>query len=244
MSLLKVDNIDVYYGPVQILRQVSLDIQEGEVVSLLGSNGAGKTTMVNAISGLLPVAKGSIHFIGEDITNTPVHQRVQLGLVQIPEGRKIFPTLTVEENLIMGSFLKKPRSRRKESLESVMKMFPILAERRTQGAGTLSGGEQQMLAIARGLMSLPKLLMLDEPSLGLAPLVVEDIFKVIKEIRHNGVAIFLVEQNVSQALEISDQGFVLEEGRIALSGGSENLLTNPHIKKLYLGLGDEEGYNT
>ena len=237
---MKVDNIDVYYGQVQILRQVSLNVQDGEAVSLLGSNGVGKTTTVNSISGIIPVTRGSIHFMGQDITHIPSHERVELGLVQIPEGRKIFPTLTVEENLFMGSFLKKPKARRQESLKIVMEMFPILAERRKQAGGTLSGGEQQMLAVARGLMSLPKLLVLDEPSQGLAPLIVQEVFKVIQEIRRGGIAIFLVEQNVSQALAISDRGFVLEEGLIALSGEGKDLMTNPHIKRLYLGLGDEE----
>jgi len=237
--LLEIEKIDAHYGQVQILREVSLSVQEKEVVSLLGSNGAGKTTTVNCISGILPVTKGTIRFMGEDITRLFPHQRVGLGLIQIPEGRKIFPTLTVEENLILGSFLKKPKSRRSESLETVMAMFPILAERRKQLAGTLSGGEQQMLAIGRGLMSLPRLLMLDEPSLGLAPLVVENIFNTIQQINQEGVPIFLVEQNVPQSLAISRHAFVLEEGRIALSGEGKDLLANSHIKKLYLGLGDE-----
>ena len=167
------------------------------------------------------------------------HTRVELGLVQIPEGRKIFPTLTVEENLFMGSFLKKPKSRRKESMKMVLDLFPVLSERTKQAGGTLSGGEQQMLAVARGLMSMPRLLILDEASLGLAPLVVEEIFRVIQEIRREGVTVLLVEQNVSQALAISDRGYVLEEGRIALSGTAESMMTNPHVKRLYLGMGDE-----
>lgn len=241
--MLKVNNIDVNYGSVQILRQVSLNIREAEVVSLLGSNGAGKTTTVKSISGILPLTAGSIRFIGQDITNVPVHSRVERGLVQIPEGRKIFPSLTVMENLEMGSFLKKPKSYRVESLALVMRMFPVLAERRRQMGGTLSGGEQQMLAIARGLMSRPKLLILDEPSLGLAPMIVHEIFKTIQEINREGVTTLLVEQNVSQALAISDRAFVLEEGSIALSGEGKDLLTNPHIKKVYLGLGDEEEYH-
>ena len=234
--MLKIDKIDVYYGQVQILRQVSFSVDKGKVVSLLGSNGAGKTTTVNAISGILPVAKGSIQFLYQNITKIEPYSRVEMGLVQIPEGRKLFPTLTVMENLEMGSYLKGPKSHRGESLGLVSNMFPILEERKDQLAGTLSGGEQQMLAIGRGLMSKPKLLVLDEPSLGIAPLIVEEIFKVIKEINHEGVTILLVEQNVSQALEFSDQGFVLEEGQIALSGEGKDLLTNTHIKKLYLGL--------
>ncbi|MCK4784587.1 MAG: ABC transporter ATP-binding protein, partial [Desulfobacteraceae bacterium] len=226
--MLKIDKIDVYYGEVQILRQVSFSVDEGKVVSLLGSNGAGKTTTVNTISGILPVAKGSIQFLEQNITKIEPYVRVEMGLVQIPEGRKIFPTLTVMENLEMGSYLKGPKSERKESLGLVSNLFPILEERKGQLAGTLSGGEQQMLAIGRGLMSKPKLLILDEPSLGIAPLIVEEIFKAIEEINGEGVTILLVEQNVSQALDFSDQGFVLEEGRIALSGEGKDLLTNPH----------------
>ena len=238
--MLEIDRIDAHYGQVQILKQVSLSVLEKEVVSLLGSNGAGKTTTVNCISGILPVSRGTIRFSGEDITHLSAHQRVEQGLIQIPEGRKIFPSLTVEENLILGSYLKNPKSRRKESLKAVMNMFPILAERSKQLAGTLSGGEQQMLAIGRALMSLPRLLMLDEPSLGLAPLVVESIFRTIQQINREGVPILLVEQNVPQSLAISEHAFVLEEGSIALSGEGAVLLTNPHIKKLYLGLGEEE----
>jgi len=234
--LLVIDNIDIFYDQVQVLRGISVDAKEGEIVSLLGSNAAGKSTTVNAISGIVPVTRGSIRFMDRDITHTPPHTRVDMGLVQIPEGRRIFPMLTVEENLIMGSYLKRPKSRRRQSLERAMGMFPILADRRRQAAGTLSGGEQQMLAVARGLMSLPRLLVLDEPSLGLAPLVVEDLFRVIQDIRAEGITIFLVEQNVSHALAISDRAFVLEEGRIALSGTGRELLGNPHIKKLYLGL--------
>jgi branched-chain amino acid transport system ATP-binding protein len=238
--LLEIDRVDVHYGQVQILKQISLSVREKEVVSLLGSNGAGKTTTVNCISGILPVSRGTIRFLGEDITRLSAHQRVERGLIQIPEGRKIFPSLTVEENLILGSYLKNPKSRRKESLKAVMNMFPILAERSKQPAGTLSGGEQQMLAIGRAVMSLPKLLMLDEPSLGLAPLIVESIFGTIRQINREGVPILLVEQNVPQSLAISEHAFVLEEGSIALSGEGSVLLINPYIKKLYLGLGEEE----
>jgi branched-chain amino acid transport system ATP-binding protein len=234
--LLLIDHIDVSYGTVQVLRGISMDVQEGEVVSLLGSNGAGKSTTVNAISGILPVATGKIRFADRDITHTAPHIRVEQGLVQIPEGRRIFPTLTVEENLIMGSYLKRPKSRRRESLDRVMDMFPILRERRKQAAGTLSGGERQMLAIARGLMSLPRLLVLDEPSLGLAPIIVEEVFRVIDDIRRNGVTILLVEQNVSQVLGLSDRAYVLEQGQVALSGSGRDLLDNSHVKKVYLGL--------
>ena len=234
--MLRVDRIDVSYGEVQILREVSFDIEDKEIVSLLGSNGAGKTTTVNSVSGILPVMTGSIFFMEENITNAAPYSRVALGLVQIPEGRRIFPSLTVMENLEMGSYLKGAKSVRKESLRFVMSLFPILETRKTQLAGTLSGGEQQMLAIGRGLMSKPMLLILDEPSLGLAPIVVSEIFEVVQRINKEGVTVLLVEQNISQALSISSRGFVLEEGCIALSGKGVELLGDPHIKTLYLGL--------
>lgn len=238
MALLNVDQIDVFYGSVQILWQVSLSLEEGEIVSLLGGNGAGKTTTVKAISGILQPKAGRVSFDGRDITGLPAHDRVATGLVQVPEGRKIFPSLSVLENLELGSFLKGPKARRTESLERVMNLFPILEERKTQAAGTLSGGEQQMLALARGLMSLPKLLVLDEPSLGLAPIVVEEIFEVVQKINQEGVSILLVEQNAPQALAISDRAFVLEEGRVALSGRGRELLNDDHIRRLYLGIAD------
>jgi branched-chain amino acid transport system ATP-binding protein len=234
--LLRVNLIDVFYGQVQILRSVSLDVAKGEIVSLLGSNGAGKTTTVGAVSGVLPVLNGSIEFMDTDITKLEPYERVARGLIQVPEGRRIFPTLTVRENLEMGSYLKGPKSMRKETMTFVFSLFPVLERRETQLGGTLSGGEQQMLAIGRGLMSKPKLLILDEPSLGLAPIVVDEIFGVIKKINGEGVMILLVEQNVGQALDLSDRGFVLEEGSIALSGSGKELLADPHIKKLYLGL--------
>ncbi len=236
MHLLRLENVNVFYDEVQVLRDLSIGIKNGEGICLLGNNGSGKTTTVNAISGIIPVKSGKIYFMGEDITNMSTHQRVEMGLVQIPEGRKIFPTLTVEENLLMGSFLKKPKLRRSQSLQMVKDLFPILADRFKQAGGTLSGGEQQMLAIARGLMSIPKLLILDEASLGLAPLVVEEIFKVIEQIRRDGVTVLLVEQNVSQALAISDRGYVIEEGQLALTGVASALIDDPQIKRLYLGM--------
>ncbi len=234
--MLKVIHIDVSYGQVQVLRQVSFDIEEKEIVCLLGSNGAGKTTTVNTVSGILQAQKGSIVFNEREITGVSAYERVEMGLVQIPEGRKIFPTLSVIENLEMGSYLKKPKSMRQKSLGMVIDLFPILQNRKKQSAGTLSGGEQQMLAIARGLMTIPKLLILDEPSLGLAPIVVNEIFRVVEKINHEGMTILLVEQNVSQALSLSSRSFVLEEGRVALSGRGKDLLADPHVKKLYLGL--------
>jgi branched-chain amino acid transport system ATP-binding protein len=234
--LLRVNDIDVSYGQVQILRKVSFDIQEKEIVSLLGSNGAGKTTTVSAVSGILPVSRGQVAFMGEDITRVESYDRVEMGLVQVPEGRKLFPTLTVVENLEMGSYLKGPKALRQESMAFVFTLFPVLEKRKKQSGGTLSGGEQQMLAIGRGLMAKPKLLILDEPSLGLAPIVVDEIFGVIDKINKEGVMLLLVEQNVSQALSLSTRGFVLEQGRIALSGRGGDLLDNPHVKKVYLGL--------
>jgi branched-chain amino acid transport system ATP-binding protein len=234
--LLKVIHIDVSYGQVQVLMQVSFDIEEKEIVCLLGSNGAGKTTTVNTVSGILQAQKGSILFNGREITGATAYERVEMGLVQIPEGRKIFPTLSVIENLEMGSYLKGPKAKRQKSLAMVIDLFPILESRKKQSAGTLSGGEQQMLAIARGLMAIPRLLILDEPSLGLAPIVVDEIFRVVEKINHEGVTILLVEQNVSQALSLSNRSFVLEEGRVALSGTGKDLLADPHVKKLYLGL--------
>jgi branched-chain amino acid transport system ATP-binding protein len=238
MALLSIDSIDVFYGSVQILWGVSLSLEEGQIVSLLGGNGAGKTTTVKTISGILAAKAGSVSFQGRDITSVPAHSRVESGLVQVPEGRKIFPTLSVLENLELGSFLKEPKARRAHSLERVLGLFPILKERSGQAAGTLSGGEQQMLALGRGLMSLPKVLILDEPSLGLAPIIVEEIFQVVQRINKEGVTILLVEQNALQALSISDQAYVLEEGRIALSGKGSDLADDDHVRKLYLGLGD------
>ena len=234
--MLRVTDIDVSYGQVQILRKVSFDIQEKEIVSLLGSNGAGKTTTVSAVSGILPVSFGQVVFMGEDITRVESYDRVEMGLVQVPEGRKLFPTLTVMENLEMGSYLKGPKALRQETMAFVFTLFPVLEKRKKQSGGTLSGGEQQMLAIGRGLMAKPKLLILDEPSLGLAPLVVDEIFGVIDKINKEGVMLLLVEQNVSQALSLSTRGFVLEQGRIALSGRGGDLLDDPHVKKVYLGL--------
>jgi branched-chain amino acid transport system ATP-binding protein len=234
--LLRVNDIDVSYGQVQILRKVSFDIREKEIVSLLGSNGAGKTTTVSAVSGILPVSQGQVIFMDRDITKVESYDRVEMGLVQVPEGRKLFPTLSVMENLEMGSYLKGPKALRQETMAFVFTLFPVLEKRRKQSGGTLSGGEQQMLAIGRGLMAKPKLLILDEPSLGLAPIVVDEIFGVIDRINKEGVMLLLVEQNVGQALALSTRGFVLEQGRIAISGKGSDLLANPHVKKVYLGL--------
>ena len=236
MQLLNADKIDAGYQGVQVLRQVSFQINQGEIVSLLGGNGAGKTTTVKTLSGLVPIRGGSVNFDDRNITSQAAHKRVAAGLVQVPEGRKVFPSLSVLENLELGSYLPEPKKQREASLERVMSMFPILKDRRQQAAGTLSGGEQQMLALGRGLMSLPKLLILDEPSLGLAPLIVEEILEAILEIRKEGVTILLVEQNVPQALSISDRAYVLEEGRVVITGGGQELLDDDRIRKVYLGV--------
>ena len=234
--MLKVEGINTFYFSVQVLRDVSFQIREGEIVSVVGANGAGKTTMIKTISGLLSPRSGSILFLGERIDCLPSNKIVEKGLVQIPEGRKLFQPLTVLENLRLGAFQKVAKLKRTETLEKVFAIFPRLKERTQQLAGTLSGGEQQMLAIGRGLMSLPKLLMLDEPSLGLAPLLVKEIFQVITGINCQGTTILLVEQNIKQSLALASRGYVLENGRIVLSGSSEELLQNEHTRKAYLGM--------
>jgi branched-chain amino acid transport system ATP-binding protein len=236
MSLLKVNNIDAHYGDVQILHQVSLKVDEEEIITIVGANGAGKSTLLKAIGGILQASSGEIWFMGERIDHLPSHKIVENGLIRIPEGRKIFPTMTVLENLELGSYLPKTKAKRMESLEKVFRLFPILKNRAKQSSGTLSGGEQQMLAIGRGLMSLPKLLMLDEPSLGLAPILVKQIFDTVKEINQQGTTILLVEQNVFNALDMAAEGYVLENGRVVLEGNSQDLLTDDYIKEAYLGV--------
>jgi branched-chain amino acid transport system ATP-binding protein len=210
-------------------------VRRQEVVALLGANGAGKTTTIGAISSVLPVASGSVAFLGRDITGAPPDEIVRCGLVQVPEGRRIFPALTVEENLDLGAYLVDDKRQRQESLDQVLAIFPKLAQRRRQQGGTLSGGEQQMLAIARGLMGRPRMLLLDEPSLGLAPIVVDRIFEVIQEIRRGGTTILLVEQNAQRSLEIADRGYILETGAIALEDSGAALLANDRVKASYLG---------
>lgn len=234
--MLTVEKINSFYSSVQVLRSVSFDVQEGEIVSLVGGNGAGKTTIMKTISGMIAPRSGAIHFLGHRIDRLPPHEIVKKGVIQIPEGRKLFPPLTVLENLKLGAYPALARGKREESLKKVFQIFPILQERKDQLARTLSGGEQQMLAIGRGLMSLPKLLMLDEPSLGLAPLVIREIFQVINEINEQGTTILLVEQNVKQSLALANRGYVLENGEIVLTGNSGDLLHNEHTKKAYLGL--------
>jgi branched-chain amino acid transport system ATP-binding protein len=234
--MLNVDAIDVYYGDLQAVKRVSFQVGKDQIVSLVGSNGAGKTTTLNAISGLNRITSGSIHFGETNIGRYRSHQIVDLGIIQVPEGRLLFPEMTVMENLEMGCFSLRARKDFKNSLEEVIRLFPILTERQQQLAGTLSGGEQQMLAIGRGLMARPTVLMLDEPSLGLAPLVVEEIIETIKTIRTRGTAILLVEQNVLHALSISDRAYILENGRMVMEGQGEELLKNEEVKKAYLGL--------
>ena len=234
--MLKVSEIDVYYGDMQALRNVSIDVNQGEIVSVIGSNGAGKSTLLKTISGILRPRSGSISLNGNEISQAPTSKIVENGISHVPEGRQIFPTMTVLENLEMGAQFPRTRKVQRETLEQVFTYFPRLKERLEQKAGTLSGGEQQMLAMGRGLMSLPALMMLDEPSLGLAPVLVSTIFEIIEKINRQGTSILLIEQNVFHSLKISDRGFVLENGEIALSGAGQELLENPHIRKTYLGL--------
>ena len=234
--MLKVNNIDVYYGEVQALWEVSLEVDEGEYVALLGANGAGKTTTLNTISGLLRPKKGNIEFLGQDLNHVPAYKTAEMGIAHVPEARRLFPEMTVKENLVMGSLPQKAKNKRKESIDWVFTLFPRLEERQRQEAGTLSGGEQQMLAIGRGLMLKPKLLMLDEPSLGLAPFLVDEVFKIIKKVNEEGITILLVEQNVVHALTSCTKAYILENGRITLQGKGRDLLNNEHIKEVYLGI--------
>jgi branched-chain amino acid transport system ATP-binding protein len=234
--MLEVRSMDVRYGRIQALWDVTFTISMGEIVVLLGSNGAGKTTSLRALSGLLPVSRGQILFRGLEIHVLPPAERVGLGLVQVPEGRRIFPLMTVEENLLMGGFHPAHRSGRRAAIERVWEMFPILHERRQQLGGTLSGGEQQMLAIARALTGNPQLLMLDEPSLGLAPSVVADIFSSIQHINAAGTTVLIVEQNIQEALQIAHRGYVLENGRVVLEDTANRLLANPEVRRAYLGI--------
>ena len=235
MALLEVKNLEVYYGVICALKGISFEVNEGEIVSLIGANGAGKTTMMQSVVGLIPKKGGSVVFDGHDITKTPCHKIVELGMTQVPEGRRIFQELSVYENLMMGAYSMKDQQKFKEDLESIYTRFPRLAERRNQIAGTLSGGEQQMLAMSRALMSHPKLLMLDEPSMGLAPILVDQIFSIIKELNDAGTTILLVEQNANKALEIADRAYVLETGNITLSGTGIELAQSDEVRKAYLG---------
>ena len=236
MSLLELRGVEVAYGDLPALRGVSVSVEAGETLSVVGANGAGKTTMLRAISGLMRPRAGQILFDGERLDSLPSHAIVGRGVVQVPEGRKIFPSLTVLENLELGSYVAAAKARRREGLEEVFGLFPRLKERERQAAGTMSGGEQQMLAIGRALMARPRLLMLDEPSLGLAPIIVTEIFRIIGEINRSGTTVLLVEQNTRQALALSRRGYVLENGRVVLEGTGAELLGNEHVKRAYLGM--------
>ncbi len=235
--MLKVNGIKTYYGNIQALKGVSLEIEEGEIVTLIGANGAGKTTTLMSLCGVVPPRSGEILFQGEPIQGMSPDRVVSLGIIQVPEGRRIFPNMTVLENLEMGAYLRTNKLLVRQDLNMVMDLFPILAQRRTQLGGTLSGGEQQMLAISRALMSRPRLLLLDEPSLGLAPLIIHQIFEIVRRInQENNTTIFLVEQNANQALKLAHRGYVMENGRITLSDTAPQLFDNEQVKKAYLGL--------
>jgi branched-chain amino acid transport system ATP-binding protein len=233
--MLALDRVETYYGTIQALKGISIEVREGEVVTLLGANGAGKSTTLRSINGLNHPRRGAIRFLDEDISRTPAHEVVRRGISQSPEGRKLFPRMTVVENLEMGAFQRSDRGEIKEDMDRVFALFPRLAERRSQRAGTMSGGEQQMCAIGRALMARPKLLMLDEPSMGLAPIFVDRVFETIVEINKQGTTILLVEQNALVALEVADRGYVLQTGTIALSGTAQSLREDEGVRKTYLG---------
>ncbi len=235
MALLEVKNLEVYYGVIQAIKGISFEVNEGEIVTLIGSNGAGKTTTMQSIMGLIPAKHGEIIYDGLKINKIPSHKIVKMGMTQVPEGRRIFQELSVYDNLLMGAYTEKDNKKIKYDIESVYDKFPRLKERKNQIAGTLSGGEQQMLAMGRALMSHPKLLMLDEPSMGLSPLLVDQVFSIIRDIHKEGTTILLVEQNAGKALTIADRAYVLETGNITMTGKASELLTDDRIKKAYLG---------
>ncbi|MBQ8546199.1 MAG: ABC transporter ATP-binding protein [Clostridia bacterium] len=235
MALLEVHDLEVNYGVIRAIKGISFEVNEGEIVTLIGANGAGKTTTMQSTVGLIPKKSGKVIFDGNDITKTPCHKIVHLGMTQVPEGRRIFQELTVYENLLMGAYSTKNKTGFKDDLNKIYERFPRLAERKNQIAGTLSGGEQQMLAMGRAIMSHPKLLMLDEPSMGLSPLLVDQVFEIIKEINKDGTTILLVEQNAGKSLSISDRAYVLENGEIVLTGTGKELSESEMVKKAYLG---------
>lgn len=235
MAMLEVKDIEVFYGVIQAIKGISFEVNEGEVIALIGANGAGKTTTLHTITGLLQPKKGSIMFEGKDITKIPAHKIVSLGMAHVPEGRRVFGELTVYENLKMGAYTRKDKAEIQETLEMVYKRFPRLEERKNQLAGTLSGGEQQMLAMGRALMSHPKIIVMDEPSMGLSPIFVNEIFQIIQDVSESGTTVLLVEQNAKKALSIADRAYVLETGKIVLEGNAKELMNNDSIKKAYLG---------
>ena len=235
MAMLEVKNLEVYYGVICALKGIDFEVNQGEIVTLIGANGAGKTTTMQSVVGLIPKRSGTITFDGHDITKTPCHKIVHYGMTQVPEGRRIFQELTVYENLLMGTYSVKNQSNFAEEVEAIYDRFPRLKERRNQIAGTLSGGEQQMLAMGRAIISHPKLLMLDEPSMGLSPLLVDQVFEIIKDINRDGTTILLVEQNAGKSLAISDRAYVLENGKIVLTGTGKELSESEMVKKAYLG---------
>lgn len=235
MAMLEIKDLEVFYGVIQALKGISFEVNEGEIVTLIGANGAGKTTTMQSIMGLIPAKHGTISYNGQNINKLPSHKIVKLGMTQVPEGRRVFQELTVYENLLMGAYTQNDKKKIKEGIDSVYERFSRLKERRNQIAGTLSGGEQQMLAMGRALMSRPKLLMLDEPSMGLSPILVDQVFDIIKEIHRDGTTILLVEQNAGKSLAISDRAYVLENGQIAYSGTGRELMESDSIKKAYLG---------
>lgn len=235
MALLEIKDLEVFYGVIQAIKGISFTVEKGEIVTLIGANGAGKTTTMQSIMGLIPAKSGEITYKGQSINKVPTHKIVQLGMTQVPEGRRIFQELTVYENLLLGAYTKSDKAEMAKDLAWIYSLFPRLQERKNQVAGTLSGGEQQMLAMGRALMSRPELLMLDEPSMGLSPLLVNQVFDIIKEIHKGGTTILLVEQNASKSLAISDRAYVLENGQIAYSGTGAELMASENIKKAYLG---------
>ena len=235
MSMLEIKDLEVYYGMIQAIKGVSFDVNEGEVIALIGANGAGKTTILHTITGLINAQKGSVWFEGKDITKVPAHKIVSMGMAHVPEGRRVFANLTVLQNLKMGAYTRKDKTEIEQTLDSIYKRFPRLMERQNQLAGTLSGGEQQMLAMGRALLSHPKIILMDEPSMGLSPIFVNEIFDIIKSVSASGTTVLLVEQNAKKALSIADRAYVLETGKIVLSGKASDLLNNDSIKKAYLG---------
>ena len=235
MAMLEIKDIEVYYGVIQAIKGISFEVNEGEVIALIGANGAGKTTILHTITGLLSPKKGTVIFEGKDITKVPAHKIVSLGMAHVPEGRRVFAELTVYQNLRMGAYTRKDKAEIEQTLEMVYKRFPRLEERKNQLAGTLSGGEQQMLAMGRALMSHPKIIVMDEPSMGLSPILVNQIFEIIEEVSKSGTTVLLVEQNAKKALAIADRAYVLETGKIVLEGDAKKLMNDDSIKKAYLG---------